>query len=160
MGLLSLSGSWFMGDAIAPAPVHAYVSRADVLLDVQPGEAYQPFISRAETVARAAVQRSFDRDILISEVLVVIVGQRQGQSAPVLSVQVSRNQWRGRPDPRHWATYFPTTRILLGFGSPTTPTRTTPTAAPPATTAPPTLIPPVGNTSPTSTPLPPPRTTR
>jgi len=155
MGVLSLPMGWVAWNAIAPPPVQAYVSRADVVLDVQAGEGYQPFISRAETVARAAIQRSFDRDILISEVYVVIVGQRQGQSAPVLSVQVSRNQWRGRPDPRRWATYFPTARILLGFDiKPTVPTQTSPAATTPAPTVTQPASP-VPNTTPSPTPTPP-----
>jgi hypothetical protein len=83
VGLLGMPISWVAWSAIAP-PVQAYVARADVILDVPSDAAYPAFLSRAETVARAAIQRSFDRDILISEVYVMIVGQRRGQSAPVL----------------------------------------------------------------------------
>lgn len=129
VGALSLSSSWVMWQAIAPLPVQAYVSRADVMLDVQPEEAYATFVSRAETVARAAVQRSFDRDILISEVYITISGQRQGQSSPVLLVQVSRNQWRARPDSRYWATSFPSAKVLLGFGVTPRSPQAPPTAA-------------------------------
>lgn len=145
-GLLSLSSCWLITSTIAPTPVQAYVSRSSVELNVQAGESYAAFLSRAEAVARAAVQRNFDRDVLISEAYIVVVGQRQGQTAPVLSVRVSRTQWRARPDSRRWATYLPSAKTLLGFGIPSTPpTGRTPTAAsptptttinPPATTPP------------------------
>lgn len=142
-GLLSLSGCWLVASTIAPPPVQAYVSRSSVVLDVQVGESYAAFLSRAEAAARTSVQRNFDRDILISEAYVVIVGQRQGQTTPVLSVRVSRNQWRARPDSRRWATYFPSARVLLGFGIPaTTPAGRTPT---------PTTITPTTTPSPTPT---------
>ncbi|MDX2239782.1 MAG: hypothetical protein NW224_03760 [Leptolyngbyaceae cyanobacterium bins.302] len=153
--ILGISGGWFAWNAIAPLPVHAYVARTSVVLDVQAGESYSAFLSRAETVARAAVQRNFDRDILISEVYIVMVGQRQGQATPVLSVRVSRNQWRSRPDSRRWATYFPTARTLLGFGtSPAKPTPPAATASPtPAPT--PTVNPPATpSTNPASGPPP------
>ncbi|MBF2027986.1 MAG: hypothetical protein IGS48_14685 [Oscillatoriales cyanobacterium C42_A2020_001] len=121
VGAISIScitGSVGGLEAIAPQPAHAYVARVDVVLEIQPGERYETFLSRAETVARAAIQRSFDRDILTSEVYAIIVGQRQGASVQVLSAQMSRSQWRSRPDPRRWATYYPSARILLGFGAP------------------------------------------
>ncbi len=136
-GLCCLTGGWIVRDAIAPLAAHAYVARVDIVLDIQPGERYEAFLSRAETVARAAIQRSFDRDILTSEVYAIIVGQRQGASVQVLSAQMSRNQWRSRPDPRRWATYYPSARILLGFGAPT---RGTPQVAPATATPQPTSI--------------------
>jgi hypothetical protein len=186
MGGLSLPLGGVFWVAIAPCPVHAYVARTDVILDIQPEESFSAFTSRAETVARAAIQRSFDRDILVSEVRVMIVGQRQGQSSPVLSVQVSRNQWRGRPDTQRWATYLPSAKSLLGFDAkPNSPTRTLPPTATPTVpqsprTAPgstpaanspqnrqlpppptvPNLSSPTRTGAPPTTPLPPARTTR
>ncbi len=116
MGVLGLTSIGLLTDAIAPQAVHAYVSRVDVMLDVQPGESFEAFLSRAEGVARAAVQRSFNRDILITEVYAIVSAQKDGSSSPVLSVQVSRNQWRNFPDPRRWATYYDNAKFLLGFG--------------------------------------------
>lgn len=126
-GLLTMCGGWLLPTAIAPLPAHAYISRIDVTLDIQAGETYETFLSRADAIARAAIQRSFDRDILISEVYAIVIGQRQGATVQVLSVQVSRNQWRGRPDTRRWATYYPSAKYLLGYGIPArnTPTTTT-----------------------------------
>lgn len=115
-GVLGLTSLGVMIEAIAPPAAHAYVSRIDVVLDVQPGESFETFLSRAEGVARAAVQRSFNRDILITEVYAIVVAQKGGGSVQVLSIQVSRNQWRSFPDPRRWATYYQNAKFLLGFG--------------------------------------------
>jgi hypothetical protein len=49
-------------------------------------------------------------------VYAIVAAQKDGSSSPVLSVQVSRNQWRNFPDPRRWATYYESARFLLGFG--------------------------------------------
>jgi hypothetical protein len=65
--------------------------------------------------ARAAAQRSFDQDILVTDISVIVSVQSYGAIAPILSLEVSRKQWRTRPDPRRWATYFKNARTLLRF---------------------------------------------
>lgn len=150
LALLCLTGGWLVTAAIAPPIAHAYVSRLNVTLEVQGEESYRAFISRAETVARAAIQRSFNRDLLISEVYVIITGQRRGSMVQVLSVQVSRQQWRDRPDPQYWATYYSSAKFLLGFGNAPA---TTATPARPASNASPTVIQTApGTVAPTATP--------
>jgi hypothetical protein len=72
-------------------------------------------------VLRAALQRGFDRDIVMSSMVILIIGQHQGLEAPVMSVEVSRSQWQSRPDARVWATYYRMSQTLLGFGSASTP---------------------------------------
>jgi hypothetical protein len=116
--LLGLAGSgWLVAGMIAPQVVQAYTARVDVELDRLPNESYEALIRRAEVVARAAAQRSFDRDILASEVSVIVIGRNQGSEAPILTLDVSRRQWRDRPDTRRWAIYFKTSAALLGFDS-------------------------------------------
>ena len=107
--------SWLTTAAITPQKVQAYTANVDVSLNRQTGESFQSFLRRAEAVARAAAQRSFDRDILVTQVLVTVVGQNDGAIVPVLSLAVSRQAWRNRPDPQRWATYFPNTQSLLRF---------------------------------------------
>lgn len=138
LAILCMTGGWFIPAAIAPPAAHAYVARIDIALEIQTGETYDAFLRRAESVARAAVQRSFNRDVLISEVYAIIVGQRQGSSVQVLSLQVSRDQWRQRPDPRRWATYYSSAKFLLGFGGSNSPNRLVPASTQPA--APPPVI--------------------
>jgi hypothetical protein len=132
------SGAWLLTQAIAPQAAQAYTARVELSLDREVGESYNALIRRAEAAARAAAQRSFDSDLLITDVNVTIVGQSQGSAAPLLTLAVSRTQWRSRPNPQLWATYFVNARTLLGINdSPasgvagiSTPTLTSPPESP------------------------------
>lgn len=119
MGLMALLGlasvSWLTTAIVAPQVAQAYTARVNVGLTRETGESFRSFLRRAEAVARAAAQRSFDRDILVTEVAVTVVGQNNGAIAPLLSLEVSRQSWRRSPDPQRWITYFPNTDTLLGF---------------------------------------------
>ncbi|MEB3216777.1 MAG: hypothetical protein VKN72_11180 [Nostocales cyanobacterium 94392] len=106
---------WLVIDAIAPQIVKAYTSRTDLEIDRLPGDNYQSLLRRAEAVARAAAQRGFDQDILVTDVSVIVSVQNYGAIAPVLELNVSRNQWRNRPDPQRWAKYFKMAQTLLFF---------------------------------------------
>ncbi|MBW4435166.1 MAG: hypothetical protein KME28_26495 [Pelatocladus maniniholoensis HA4357-MV3] len=117
---------WLATSAIAPQIVRAYTARVDLSIDRLPEENYETLLQRAEAAARAAAQRSFDQDILVTDVSIFISVQNNGAIAPVLELAVTRPQWRNRPDPRRWAKYFKTARSLLYFGDNfTTPTATT-----------------------------------
>lgn len=107
---------WLVIDAIAPQMVKAYTSRTDLEIDRLPGDNYQSLLRRAEAVARAAAQRNFDQDILVTDVSIIVSVQNYGAIAPVLELNVSRNQWRNRPDPQRWAKYFKMAQTLLFFG--------------------------------------------
>ncbi|MGV0024873.1 hypothetical protein [Phormidesmis priestleyi] len=160
-------GLGMIESAIVPQIVQAYETRVDVGLDRLPNESYQTLVQRAEQVARAAAQRSFDRDILISQVSVIVIGRNQGAEAPILTLDVSRVEWRNRPDTRRWATYYRTAASLLGFEGatptifsppvqnaptpvPTAPTRTAPVVTPttPQSPVPPGVTPPVQQRTP------------
>ena len=147
--LLGCGGAtWLATAAFAPQIAQAYTARSEVALVRQPAETYEGFVRRAEVVARAAAQRSFDRDILVTDVSVMILGQNQGAIAPILSLKVTRGAWRSRPDAPRWATYFPNTKSLLGFVDDVTPsnqpvpaTAEPPPPAAPATTPSPNVVP-------------------
>ncbi len=116
LAVLGFTGvSWLTTSAIAPQSARAYTARLNVSLNREPGEAFQSFLRRAEAIARAAAQRSFDRDILVTDVAITVVGQNDGAIVPLLSLEVSRQSWRRSPDPQRWVTYFPNTESLLGF---------------------------------------------
>lgn len=108
-------GVWLAQVAIAPSAAQAYTARVDVTLDRRAGESYETLLRRAEIAARAAAQRGFDRDILATQVSVIVSAQSEGSVVPVLTLDVSRNQWRGRPDPQRWATYFRSSQALLNL---------------------------------------------
>jgi hypothetical protein len=159
---------WFLTEAVAPQVVRAYTATADLAIDRLPGENYETLLRRSEAAARAAVQRSFDQDILATDVSVMVSVQNYGAVAPVLELTVSRQEWRTRPDPQRWATYFRSSRELLYFGENTTnsPTanQTTPGAAnspfSPPNTPNDSASPQPNNTTPASSGLPDPNTTR
>ncbi|MBW4645248.1 MAG: hypothetical protein KME23_20015 [Goleter apudmare HA4340-LM2] len=106
---------WVLTETIAPQVVRAYTARVDLAIDRLPDEGYETILRRAEAVARAAAQRSFDQDILVTDVSIIISVQSYGAIAPVLALDVSRQQWRTRPDTQRWAKYFKTARSLLLF---------------------------------------------
>ncbi|MEH2330329.1 hypothetical protein [Nostoc sp.] len=113
--LISTVPAWFLMEAIAPQVVRAYTARVDLAIDRLPEENYETVLRRAEAVARAAAQRSFDQDILVTDVSIIVSVQNYGAIAPVLTLDVSRPQWRSHPDAQSWATYFKTARSLLFF---------------------------------------------
>ncbi|MBD1805839.1 hypothetical protein H6F98_10295 [Microcoleus sp. FACHB-SPT15] len=116
MLLLGFTGiSWLATATVAPQIAQAYTARVNLSINRQVGESFNSFLRRAEAIARAATQRSFDSDILVTDVSVTVIGQNQGAIIPILLLEVSRQSWRGRPDPQSWTTYFPDTQTLLGF---------------------------------------------
>ncbi|HLP90694.1 MAG TPA: hypothetical protein VK184_19205 [Nostocaceae cyanobacterium] len=120
---------WMSTEAIAPQIVRAYSARVDISIDRLPDENYETLLRKAEAAARAAAQRSFDQDILVTEVSVIVSADNYGAIAPILALEVSRLEWKKRPDPQRWATYFKTARDLLKFEQlpATNPTASTPT---------------------------------
>jgi hypothetical protein len=118
LGLLLGTGSlWLTQSILAPQSAQAYKARTDVFLDRLRDETYQSFLRRADIIARAGAQRSFDRDILISEVSVMVIGRHNGTETPVMLLEVSRSNWRERPDTRRWATYYRMAQTLLQLPS-------------------------------------------
>ncbi|MGP1382048.1 MAG: hypothetical protein ACTS2F_00730 [Thainema sp.] len=118
IGALALGGTvGVMQSAIAPLVAQAYTARVDLTLASGKEETYEVLLNRAENVARAAVQRSFDADLLATDVIVIVVGDRGGIVAPIMDVRVSRAEWRSRPDVAYWGDYYLDARALLGFES-------------------------------------------
>lgn len=107
--------NWISWNAIAPQIAQAYTANRSITLTRYRQESYENMLNRAESVARAAAQRSFDNDILVTEVSVMVVGENSGEFAPILHLHVSRPNWRQQPDPQVWASYFPDTESLLLF---------------------------------------------
>ncbi|XGV99009.1 MAG: hypothetical protein ACAF41_08735 [Leptolyngbya sp. BL-A-14] len=144
---LSMTGSWLVREVMAPPAVHAYTSTVNVTIDVQPSETYDTLVRRAEAIARAATQRSFDRDILVTDVSIVIIAQGSSATVPVLSLTTTRPQWRSQPDPRRWATYYSTSKALLRLNNTPATAAVQPTITTTSTSTPPRSTP--AKTSPT-----------
>ncbi len=121
LSLVTLFGGgslWLLEMAIAPPAAQAYTARVNLSLDRRANESYDTLLRRAETAARAAAQRAFDNDILATEVSVIVAGQNSGLIVPILALEVSRADWRRRPDPQQWATYYSNADLLLGINQP------------------------------------------
>ena len=96
-----------------PEAAQAYTSRVTLFVPRDPAESYDAFLRQSEAIARAGIQRSFDADLLVSEVIITIIGDNQGIAVPVMEVEVTRNEWERRPDPQYWARYYDNASILL-----------------------------------------------
>jgi hypothetical protein len=115
---LATTGGLLATHLVAPPAAVAYTSRLSLFLTRDANESFDVFVQRAEIITRAAVQRSFDADILITDVAITVVGSNQGVSMPVLSIEVSRADWQLNPDVQYWATYFSTAEGLMELQSP------------------------------------------
>lgn len=115
LGLVGM-GVVLIPQVVSPSAAVAYTSRLDLFLTREPDESFDVFRQRAEIVARAAVQRSFDADIVMTDVVVTVVGDYQGIALPILTVDVSRSNWQLRPDVEYWATYFQAAEGLMSGG--------------------------------------------
>ena len=112
--LLGTTGSLWLTEAlIMPKAASAYTARLDLYLTHELGEYYDSFLRRAEMAARAGAQRSFDQDLLITEVNINVVAESDGLAVPVLTLAVDRRQWQQHPETDYWATYYSWARVWL-----------------------------------------------
>ncbi len=112
--VLGTSGSLWLTEAlIMPKAASAYTARLDLYVTHERGENYDSFLRRAEMAARAGAQRSFDQDLLITEVTINVVAESDSVSVPVLTLAVDRSQWQQHPETSYWATYYSSARVWL-----------------------------------------------
>jgi len=110
--------SWAMLSSIDPPAVLAITQRRELSIFHEPGETYNTMLERAEEVAQMEIQQLFDADIVTSDISIVVMGENGGLIAPLLSVDVRRDQWRRHPDIMTWARYYTNARELLGLNAP------------------------------------------
>jgi hypothetical protein len=117
--LLGTSGALWLTEAlIMPKAAHAYTSRLNLFLALENGEPYSSLVRRANMAARAGAQRSFDQDLLITEVVINVTGENSdGITVPVLTLRVSRQEWSQQPMTEYWARYFRGAESLLRSAS-------------------------------------------
>lgn len=119
------TGGWLLQSAIAPPPVQAATDRLTITITRQLNETYQSMLRRAEAAARAAAQRSFDTDVLVTDIAVTAIGQNSGSITPMFTLEVNRQNWRTSPNPERWASYYTEAQSLLRLSPVTTVTTTT-----------------------------------
>jgi hypothetical protein len=78
------------------------------------------FFRRAEAMVSDEISRQFSQNPDLSEIEVVVVGDRDGQIAPILTTTVSRTQWQETPSVSVWTEYYNASYALLQrYGQPT-----------------------------------------
>lgn len=167
--LLGLGGGfWLIEQAFAPQIAQANKVHVNLPVNRQPNESYETLVRRAKAVALATTQQKFHQNVQVTNVSVTIVGQNQGEIAPVLSLQVSRPQWHKQmtvcsndnylssclPNSPRWVRYFIDARSLLGFEDKTSTTLSEPAPINQITPEQPTNSIPIepGTAAPTTTP--------
>jgi hypothetical protein len=151
---LSLGCGWLSMDFINSPLAIAQISQIPLTLSREPDETYPSFVQRATTLVATRLKNDFSKNSSLNELRIVVIGQNNGNIAPVLSVNMSRQQWLNNPNPQPLINYFADSEFLLGFDTPVPATATTSTPAPmsPAAETPsPTQSPPP-NVSPSNNP--------
>lgn len=105
------------GFAKAPQIAQVYTDRLNLYLERQGNETYETLLRRATDAAMASTQQSFERDRQVSKVVVIVSAENNGLVAPILTLEVSRNEWENRIRPQRWITDLTSSRTLLGFES-------------------------------------------
>jgi len=151
---LSLGCGWLSLDFINSPVAIAQISQIPLTLSREPEETYPNFVQRATNLVATRLKNDFSKNSSLNELRIVVIGQNNGNIAPVLSVNMSRQQWLNNPNPQPLINYFADSEFLLGFDVPVPATTTTSTPAPttpPAETPSPTQSPPA-NVSPNNNP--------
>jgi len=100
---------------LQPPPANAISARANLSLEAISGESFRDVVSRAEALAQDEIDVRFGNDITISRVSLVVLGSNGGLSAPLLSLELNRADWRRNADITQYARYYPDSRTLLGL---------------------------------------------
>jgi hypothetical protein len=94
-------------------PAHAENRQIERLLNAQSSD-FATLMQQANAIANDLINQSF-ADPSTTQVSLKVLGEREGQIAPLLSVNVSRQDWQTRSSVQQWARYFGGSTTLLGF---------------------------------------------
>ncbi len=84
---------------------------------IQGDSSFERMIQQAETIAEETANQAFG-DPNTTEVVVNIVAEQAGQIAPILFLNVSRENWQRQQSIQVWAKYPGGVKRLLGFERP------------------------------------------
>ncbi|MBW4651322.1 MAG: hypothetical protein KME06_21930 [Kastovskya adunca ATA6-11-RM4] len=117
----------FSSGTVISSPVLAEVNRLNFILKSYGYQTFSSLIQQAESLAIKTIEQAFTQNSSITEVVVTIEGDHNGQVAPLLSVKGSRSEWQKNPQALRDIRYFPSSEVLLGFreSKPSQPTTTT-----------------------------------
>lgn len=117
------SNNWWVSCGIAVLlpfnyPAFAETKFVNISLKVEANQKFDILMQEAESIAINLIDKEFNRVSKITEVGVIVSGDRNGQEVPILSSRVSRTNWQAQPSIESWTKYFTTAEILLGFNLP------------------------------------------
>jgi hypothetical protein len=96
-------------------PVLAETKQVRSIISADREQTFLQMMQQAEFQAAQLVEQAF-ADRSVTNVSVVILGERNGQQIPLLSSIVSRPNWKKTPRIQVWAKYFGNASVaLLGF---------------------------------------------
>jgi hypothetical protein len=99
---------------------------------IQGDSSFERMVQQAETIAQETANQAFNEPNT-TEIVVNIAAEQEGQIAPILWLNVSREDWQRQQSIQVWAKYPGGVKRLLGFErlSPLQPVATVVTAANP-----------------------------
>jgi hypothetical protein len=84
---------------------------------IQGGGAFETMLQRAEAIAENTANQAFS-DADTTEIVVNITAEQAGQIAPILFLNVTRENWQRQQNIQVWAKYPGGVKRLLGFERP------------------------------------------
>ena len=140
VSLIIIGGGWIGLELFDTPRAMAQISQIPLSLSREPNETYSNFVQRATTLVTTRLKNNFSKNPSLNQLRIVVIGENNGNVAPLLSLNMSRQQWLSNPNPESLINYFPDSQFLLGFDVPKPPIPTTQTSPPtnqPAETPPP-----------------------
>lgn len=106
---ITLSSIGVSSISAAQADANSFTVNLEVLNQL----GYTRAIQQAELLARTEIAKQFSLNPSLSEVQVVVLGHYVGDIIPILTVNVSREQWQSSPQVNRWGSYYSATYALL-----------------------------------------------
>lgn len=96
-------------------PAWAETRQYEMTLDADGDQTFESLVQQAESLAINFIQQGFAESPSVTEVSVTISGERSGQFAPIVVVNVARADWQRLPVPQEWMRYVEVSASLLGL---------------------------------------------
>ncbi|MEO0534231.1 MAG: hypothetical protein AAF215_10245 [Cyanobacteria bacterium P01_A01_bin.123] len=87
---------------IFPPSAKADSERVEFTFDVYGEVTYESIWQEAEGLARQAIDATFAQDANVSEVVLVIMADRNGRIVPLVSLNVPRSEWQVQSNLARW----------------------------------------------------------
>jgi hypothetical protein len=99
----------------------------NLLLDSNSNQSFETLIQQAQDLAKDSIEQEFAENSEVTEVSILVLGERNGSIVPLLRSRVSRSEWQRDPRIYRWTRAFSTSGMLLGFNNSAASPSSTPT---------------------------------